>query len=265
METDGFGMLDKTKAATLTMKDLVDGNGKSIFAGHTEIVSFLEFQYFNNTYMGQMPQTGIEAVVTPNGMFKGCTGLKEIAFSNNFKYTGENSMFEDCTNLEYIYGPKVSEDENGNPEYTNLSFVHICDNFAKGCTKLKTCLLSSTAKYIGNKAFMNCKLLEYFQLPSAPDAVIYYSNSTSAFQECENINFYGAEYGSVSEAKYQVHDNACYEVLGDGSIRLIHLGKNTLISNMPKDVNIITTAYSMEYRKREHEPNVVVPKNVILE
>ena len=55
-------------------------------------------------------------------------------------------MFEGCVNLEHIYGPYVSDDENGNPIYTNLVFTYVGNNFAKGCVKLKTCLLSSAAK-----------------------------------------------------------------------------------------------------------------------
>ena len=257
----GFGKMTKTEAAMLTMEDLLDGNGKSIFAGRTEITSFLEFQYFSNTYMGQMPQSGVESVLTPNGMFKGCTNLKEIAFSNNFRYTGEEGMFEGCTNLERIYGPYVSDDENGNPIYTNLVFTHIGNNFAKGCTKLKTCLLSSAAKYIGNRAFENCKSLEYFQLPNSPDAEIYCDVSYAAFQGCENITFYGAEYGNVSTAKYQVKDGACYEVRTDGALTLIHMGKNTLFSSIPADKLVYATAYAIEGRQ---EQDIVIPSNVVL-
>ena len=258
----GFGKMTKTEAAMLTMEDLIDASGKSIFAGNTEITSFLEFQYFSNTYMGQMPQSGVDTVLTPNGMFKGCTNLKEIAFSNNFRYTGEEGMFEGCVNLEHIYGPYVSDDENGNPIYTNLVFTYIGNNFAKGCAKLKTCLLSSAAKYIGNRAFENCKSLEYFQLPNSPDAEIYCDASYAAFQGCENITFYGAEYGNVSTAKYQVKDGACYEVRTDGALTLIHMGKNTSFSSIPADKLVYATAYAIEGRQ---EQDIVIPSNVVLD
>lgn len=257
----GFGKMTKTEAAMLTMEDLIDTSGKSIFAGNTEITSFLEFQYFSNTYMGQMPQDGVDTVLTPNGMFKGCTNLKEIAFSSNFRYTGEEGMFEGCVNLEHIYGPYVSDDENGNPIYTNLVFTHIGDNFAKGCVKLKTCLLSSSAKYIGNRAFDGCGSLEYFQLPNSPDAEIYCEKSYAAFQGCENITFYGAEYGNVSTAKYQVKDGACYEVRTDGALTLIHMGKNTSFSSIPTDKLVYATAYAMEGRK---ETDIILPSNIVL-
>lgn len=266
----GFGKLTKTEAAMLTMEDLVV-NGQSIFAGNTEITSFLEFQYFSNSYMGQMPQEGIDAVVTPDGMFKGCTNLKEIAFSNNFKYTGEggtgfddrysNGMFEGCTKLEHIYGPYQSDDDNGNPIYTNLSFVHVCHNFAKGCNKLKTCLLSSAAKFIGGRAFDGCKEIEYFQVPNSPDAQIYYDATYNAFQGCENITFYGTEYNGVSTAKYQVRDGVCYEINSD-NIRIIHMGKTSKISNIPTNVPVYTSSYALEYRK---EDDIVIPSNVILD
>jgi hypothetical protein len=265
----GFGKLTKTDASALTMDRLIDASGKSIFAGNTELESFLEFQYFDNVAMGQMPQTGVVATLTPDGMFKGCTKLKEIAFSANFQYTGEGGtgfddrtsagMFEGCTNLEHIYGPHVSNDEYGNPEYTNLSFVHVCKNFAKGCVKLQTCLLSSATKYIGGRAFDGCKLLDYFQLATSPDTEIYCDSTYSAFQGCENITFYGAEYGGVTTAKYQVKDGACYEVNGN-ELKLIHMGKDSLVENIPTNIPVVAASYSMEYRK---ENDIVVPSNVI--
>lgn len=259
----GFGKLTKTDAATLDMSRLVQ-NGKSIFAGHTEIVKFTEFQYFNNPYMGQMPQSGIERTLTPNGMFAGCSNLKEIAFSSNFAYTA-NEMFKGCTNLEHIYGPAVSEDEAGNSIYTTLSFVHVGQNFASGCTKLQTCMLSAAAQYIGDSAFDGCKVLETFQVPTNPYLEIVYSNNKSPFQGCGNITFNGYEYDGLydgeSQAKYQVKDGACYEVRQDGSLILIHMGKNTGISTIPTDRPVYACAYSMEYRT---EPNIVIPENVIL-
>ena len=259
-DESGFGKLTKTEAGMVTMNELIE-NGKSIFAGNTEIESFLEFQFFSNSeFMGQMPQNGVEATVTPNGMFKGCTKLKEISFSVNFKYTGEESMFEGCTNLEHIYGPYASNDENGNPIYSNLSFVHIGTNFAKGCKKLKTCLLSSTAKFIGANAFNNCISLEYFQLPNSPEAVIECDNKKTAFQDCEKITFYGAEYDSVSSARYQVKDGACLELKDDGTLVLVHLGKNTPLSALSMDKTIYAASYSMEYCT---ESDVVVPNNIL--
>lgn len=265
----GFGKLTKIEASTLTAKDIIDGDGKSIFAGNLELTSFLEFQYFNNSYMGQMPQDGVDAVLIPDGMFKGCKNLKEIAFSYNFKYTGEggtsfdgnnsNGMFEGCSNLEHIYGPFVSNDKNGNPTYDALSFVYVCNNFAKGCGNLKTCVLSSTTKYIGGRAFDGCKHLENFIIPTGTDLIIYSDGSYSAFQDCENITFSGADYGGVSESKYKIKDGACYEINSD-NIKLIHMGKNSLVSNIPTDKTVYAVSYSMEYRR---ESNIVVPENVI--
>ena len=264
----GFGKLTKTEAAMITMDDFIDTNGKSIFAGNTEITSFVEFQYFSNTFMGQMPQDGMDETVTPAGMFKGCTNLKEIAFSRNFKYTGSggsdftsgsNGMFEGCVNLEHIYGPYQSDDEFGNPEYSNLGFVHISNNFARGCAKLKTCILSAAAKYIGGRAFDGCKSLEFFQLPNSPDTVIYTDASYNAFQGCENIIFHGADYGGVSTAKYQIKDGVCYEV-NEGELKLIHMGKDSLVENIPTNIPVVAASYSMEYRK---ENDIVVPSNVI--
>lgn len=258
----GFGKLTKTDAATLDMNRMVIG-GKSIFAGHTEIKKFTEFQYFNNPYMGQMPQSGIDRTLTPDGMFAGCSNLTEIAFSSNFAYTA-NEMFKGCTNLEHIYGPAVSEDEFGNPIYTTLSFVHIGKNFASGCTKLQTCMLSAAAQYIGETAFAGCTSLETFQVPTNPFMEIVYNINKTPFQGCKNISFNGYDYDGFydgeSQAKYQVKDGACYEVRQDGTLALIHMGKNTTMSTIPTDRPVYACAYSMEYRTEE---DVVVPKNVI--
>lgn len=254
----GFGKLTKTEAASLTMKDLLNEKGESIFANNTEITSFIEFQYFSGTYMGQMPTEGVDAVTTPVGMFKGCTKLKEIAFSNNFKYANKD-MFMGCTSLEYIYGPYIKDDEFGNPIYSNLALVEIHDNFAKNCTNLISCLLSPTAKYIGKEAFSGCKKLQSFQLPTGVDVEMSYEDTNTPFIGCENIMFMGAEYGGISEAKYRVKDGACYQINDDNTVTLIHMGKDTLMSSIPTDKTVFAAAYSMEYRT---EPDIIVPENV---
>jgi hypothetical protein len=254
----GFGKLTKTEAAMLDMNALIK-NGKSIFADNKEITSFLEFQYFSNTYMGQMPQEGIEKTVTPNGLFSGCTNLKEIAFSNNFKYTAKD-MFKGCTKLEAIYGPQTSEDENGNPIYNNLAFEYVGENFASGCPNLKTCTLSTTAKYIGTLAFSGCSSLQSFRIPTSKSLEVVYNNGNTPFVGCKEISFDGAELGGVSEAKYQVKDGAVYEVRTDGTLGLVHMGKNTLMSQIPTDKTVYACAYAMEYRTEEH---IKVPTNVV--
>ena len=261
----GFGKLTKTDAATLDMSRLVDANGKSIFANHPEIVSFTEFQWFSNPYMGQMPSNAEGSrVVTPDEMFAGCTNLKEIAFSTNFAYTAKN-MFKGCAKLEYIYGNQTSTDEMGNPIYNTLSFVHIGDGFASGCTKLKSCMLSASANYIGNEAFADCTELTVFQVPTSPMLEIVHNVSTSPFKGCKNIVFEGYEYDGFydgeSQARYQVKDGACYELVKDSNIiNLIHMGKNSVMANIPTDKTVYASAYSMEYRT---EKVVVIPENVI--
>lgn len=261
-DASGFGKLTKYEAAMLTMGDLLNKNKKSIFAGNTSLTSFIEFQYFNNTLMGQMPNEAFpDQVVTPDGMFEGCINLKEIALSDNFKYSAKN-MFKGCSKLEYIYGPQVSEDkETGEPIYTNLAIEYVGDSFALNCTSLKSCLLSAVAKYIGHLAFSQCKQLGDFQVPTSPDLKMVYDSSNTPFKGCLNINFKGAEYGGVSEAKYKVFDGACYEIDSiNNRLNLIHLGKNSLVSNIPSDKMVYACSQSMEYRTEE---NIVVPENVV--
>ena len=253
-----FGKLTKTEAAMLDMDDIVV-NGKSIFANHPEIKSFLEFQYFSGTYMGQMPQEGVDKTVTPNGLFSGCTNMVEIAFSNNFKYTANNT-FAGCTKLQHIYGPQTSEDEFGNPIYNNLAFEYVGDGFASGCINLKTCVLSSTAKHIGNQAFSGCTSLTAFRVPTSKNLEVTYTRTNSPFGGCPNITFTGAELGGVSEAKYQTKDGALYEVKTDGTLALVHMGKETLMSQVPTDKTVYVCAYAMEYRT---EDNIKVPSNIV--
>ena len=262
--TGGFGKLTKIEAAGLTMDSFLDKNtGKSIFEGNTEIESLLEFQYFSNPYMGYMPLDGINETLTPNGMFKNCTALKEIAFSQNFKYTGDggdtsnsNGMFEGCVNLEHIYGQTGIDGK-----YTFLSFEYVGNNFARGCNKLSTCLIPS-AKYIGKRAFDGCTSLEYFQLPTASNVQICYDDTYSAFQNCPNITFYGTAYPDRT-SKYQVKDGSCYEVNSD-NIRLIHMGKSSKISEIPTDKDVYVSSYGMEYRKVQGE-DIVIPENIIFD
>lgn len=261
-DESGFGKLTKLEASMLTMKDLLDKNNKSIFAGNTDLTSFIEFQYFSNTLMGQMPNDAMEnQVITPDGMFEGCINLKEISLSDNFKYSAKN-MFKGCAKLEYIYGSQTSEDETtGKPIYTNLAIEYVGDNFALNCTSLKSCLLSAVAKYIGKSAFGQCKQLNDFQVPTSPELRMVYNKTETPFNGCLNINFKGAEYGGVSEAKYKVFDGACYEVDTENDrLNLIHLGKNSLISNIPSDKPVYACSQSMENRT---ESDIVVPENVV--
>lgn len=258
----GYGRLTQSEAAMLTMEDLIDKTtGKSIFAGNTEITSFLEFQYFSNTFMGQTPTEGAEnEVLTPDGMFSGCTNLKQIAFSNNFRYTAKN-MFNGCKSLESIYGPK-REDENGDIiGYDPVTFEEIGEGFCRYCTSLKNINLGRmSVKKIGNYAFGGCESLETFSVPTTSDLVIETNSTNSAFEYCPNITFVGAEYGAGSTASYQVKDGALYAIREDGDVDLIHMGKETLIEDLVSDVKVYARSFSMESR---NEANIVVPENIV--
>lgn len=256
---DGYGKLTKSEAAKVSMADLVK-DGKSIFAGNTSLTSFVEFEWFSSLEVGQMPIEGVEKVYTPNGMFSGCTNLVEIALSDNFKYSA-NDMFKGCTNLEAIYGASQGRlDEDNNPIYTTLSLEYVGDGFASGCTKLHTCKLSSMVEHIGAQAFKGCKSLNEFNVPSNSNLTLVYTTKDTPFTECENIIFTGTNYGEHGEMSYCVKDGACYEVNDDGTLTLIHMGKNTPSSSIPTDKVVYACAYSMEYRT---EPHVVIPANVV--
>ena len=259
-ENEGeYGVLTKDMANKITMADLVDSNGRSIFADNTKITGFTEFQWFTSQLMGQMPQEGKDYVLTPDGMFSGCTNLVEIAFPYNFKYTAKN-MFEGCKNLKHVYGNSNSRDDMGNPIYLELGFEYIGEHFAYQCAKLETCKLSLTTKFIGKEAFFGCTNLTEMYIAASDAMQIEYTNDTNPFAGCKNITFSGVEYGGVSAARYQIKNGACYEVKKDGTLALVHMGKDTLISDIPTNKQVYACSYAMEYRT---EPDIVMPNNVI--
>lgn len=253
---DGYGFLTKTEAGRIGMDAFVDENGNSIFKGNKEITTFLEFEYFNSAKMGQMPMEGDDSVLTPVGMFEGCTNLKEIAFSQNFKYANDR-MFSGCTNLEHIYG---NERADGSGRAA-LQFNYVGTNFASGCNKLKECYIGEELTIIKNQAFYNCESLIEFHLPSREDFVIETNNISTPFQGCKNITFTGIEYPSTLKSAYQIIDGSAYKVETD-KFTLIHMGKNSLMENIPSDKPVYACAYSMEYRT---EGDVVVPENVVFD
>jgi hypothetical protein len=239
--------------------------GTSIFQNNKTLKSFVEFEWFNNSTVGQKPIEGSEAIFTPDNMFKGCSSLEEIALSDHFKYTA-NGMFEDCTSLKSIYGASQGKmDDNGNLIYTELSIEDIGANFAKNCSNLVVCVLSQMVTHIGINAFANCIKLTNFEVPSNKILKIDYDNSSTPFTGCYNINFTGSLYEDTSDIKIRVKDNACYEIIDDYTVRLIHMGKDSLVSNIPIDKTVYACAHSMEYRSSEIEPDIIVPSNIIFD
>lgn len=252
---DGYGFLTKSDASKLTMADLVDANGVSIFKGNKEIISFLEFEFFNGSEMGQMPMEGINKQLTPVGMFQDCVNLKQISLSNGFAYAN-NNMFSGCTSLEAIYGYERL-DGTGRAA---LGFQFVGENFASGCKKLKTCLIGNQLSEVGNNAFLNCESLETFQISTTENLEIKTSYSSTPFKGCKNITFTGMKYPEDnSNAAYQVIDGSVYKI-EDDKYTLIRMGKNSLISNIPTDRPVYACANAMEYRM---ENDIVVPDNVI--
>jgi hypothetical protein len=258
---DGYGKLTKDDASKITMSQLIK-NGKSIFAGNTSLVDLTVFEWFNNPKVGAMPSdNNTEIIPTPDGMFADCSNLEKIAFSDNFKYTG-NNMFKGCNKLKAIYGASNGViDEYNKPVYTQVAFENIGDGFAKDCEQLEICRLSSYAEYIGASAFENCISLTDFALPSNSKLKLSYNTKSTPFAKCKNIMFTtGPDYSKPGTMKYCIKDGACYELKDDGTAVLIHMGKDTLMSQIPNDRTIYACAYSMENRQ---EDSLVIPNNII--
>ena len=261
LDETGFGKMTKTDASNVTIEQLIRPDGKSIFYAHSEITGFTEFQYFTNSTIGQMPQEGNDSLILiPDEFFGGCSNMKEIAFSRNFAYTGKR-MFNNCDRLEHVYGPESGYDDDKNVIYAPLSFKYVGEEMCSGCGKLKTFKLSNTTTYIGDKAFNECVSLEDFTIPSTADLNLVYTTESTPFMGCSNITFNGTTFDVNSIVKCQVKDGAVYEVTKD-KVSLIHLGKNTKMSDIISDRPIYACAYSMEYR---NEDEIVIPENIIFD
>jgi hypothetical protein len=245
---DTMPKLTGNEAANITIEDLTDKKtNKSIFYD-TNITSFLEFQHF--TGIGGKNNDG--TLKTLPYLFANCKSLKEISIPQTFEYA-ENGMFSGCTSLEHIYGPRIIDNNSEIPSYYELPFIDVADNFAYNCNKLVTCKLSFSLTHIGKNAFYNCSSLNLFNIPNNENLIIDYDSNSNPFTGCKDINF---ETGTV---KYIINDYSLYEKIDENTLNLIHMGNNSLTSNIPTDKTVIAYAYSMEYRT---EPNPVIPINV---
>ena len=250
----GFAKLNKNEASAIQPTDFVKndkGVKRSIFYNNNEITTFLEFRWF--TSFGASPNN----TDFVGGLFEGCGKLKEISLSNSFKYT-KSDMFKGCTSLQKIYG-EFDKYVDDIPTYGPLQIERVESGFAFGCTNLNNCTLSVSNKYIGADAFVNCKSLETLRVPTSDDAIIEYTTGSTPFKGCINLTFEGATYTPSASNKYQVKDGALYENNGN-TLALIHMGKDSLMRNVPSDIPIYACAYSMESRTEEH---LVIPSNII--
>lgn len=249
-DNTGFAKLNKDEASAI-QPDRFINNNRSIFYNNNKITTFLEFRWF--TSFGASPNNADFV----GGLFEGCTGLREISLSNSFKYT-KSDMFKGCTSLQKIYG-EFDKYVDDIPTYGPLQIERVESGFAFGCTNLNNCTLSVSNKYIGTDAFVNCKSLEMLRVPTSDDAVIEYTTGSTPFRGCINLTFEGASYTPSAPNRYQVADGALYENNGD-TLALIHMGKNSLMSNIITNKPVYACAYSMESRTENH---LNVPENII--
>ena len=236
-----FGKLTKNQASLITIDRFINEDGVSIFKGNTALTSFAEMQYFNSSEMG--------TTTVPDEMFAGCTNLKEIVFSTNFHKTSKN-MFAGCKNLETVIGAVV-----GNPE---LPFEFISDGCFSGCSACKEITLRADLSSIGANAFSNCTSLEKVICPVGNVSI-----GSNPFTNCPNVSFEGAEYGGTVVTTLWTKNGALFQEItnsdGEKELNLIHMGKDTLMSDLPTDITINALTYSMEYRT---ESNPIIPSNV---
>ena len=83
------------------------------------------------------------------GLFKDCTNLKSIVFSEEFRRIGDNA-FENCPGLV-------------NVRLTDISYIG--DEAFMNCTGLVSVELGSSIQHIGMGAFKNCSSLSSVNIP----------------------------------------------------------------------------------------------------
>ena len=195
-------------------------NGVSLFKGHTEIKSFDEFQWW----------TGLLNI--GNDMFNGCSGMTSITLPTGVITIG-NSAFMNCSQLKGIKSNSV---------------INIGNNAFNGCRAMTQAVFSDMLETIGTTSFNYCQSLDDFHVSSSLKSL-----GDRAFGDCPNISFNGGN------DVYYVNNNNLYYVNGNVT-SLVHMGKESLMSGLLDDREIIALGYSMEYRT---EKDVVVPENVI--
>ena len=214
-----------TDAQSMEPSTLTNNNG-SIFTANSAITEFNDFVYF----------TKIKTI--SDNMFKECKNLESIGLPSTISSIGNNA-FSKCENLITVNN-KGSVDTVGN-------------NAFEDCFNLSEINFGGVLEKIGENCFKNCKQLASFSIPSDLTTISYTVDS-NPFQGCENISFTG------SNNKFKSINGACYEVVDKG-YNLIHMGKDTLISQIPTDIAITALSYSMEYRK---ENEIEIPENIVL-
>lgn len=136
-------------------------------------------------------ERGITSV--PAGAFSGCANLRRAVISNSVEAIGAGA-FENCASLNEI---QLSRNISVIPEY-----------LFSGCTSLTGVKIPDSVESIDCGAFNNCTALRFVIIPHYADSIasdafagcsalsgIYYAGSEA---EWENIEFAGAESGSVS-------------------------------------------------------------------
>ena len=213
----------------LTINDalfMTEDQLKNLFKGHTEILSFDEFQYFTGVYN------------VPNGMFSGCTNMAKIKLPSGVMTIG-NDAFSNCKALSSIKGDIVNT---------------IGTNAFLNCESMVTADFSDVLSVINTGAFNGCKKLENFHVSTSLSTLPYTLN-TNVFKGCQNISFEGG-----NETYFVDNGNLYHKNPSTNDITLLHMGKDNTMSTLLSNGTIYAGAYSMEYRT---EKDVVVPSNII--
>ena len=215
-----------TDAQSIEPSVLTINNG-SIFTANSAITEFNDFVYF----------TKIKTI--SDNMFKECKNLKSIGLPSTISSIGNNAFFK-CENLQIV---------NNKGSVTTIG-----NNAFEDCFNLTEINFGGSLQKIGETCFKNCRQITSFTIPSDL-TTISYTNSSNPFQGCENISFTG------SNDKFTSIYGACYEVVDDSEYKLIHMGKDTSIEQIPTDRTLIALSRSMEYRRDVND--IIIPENIV--
>lgn len=132
-----------------------------VFTGNSKLTTIGGGAFENCTSLSKitLPQT---VTYLKNYAFKNSAITQAEFYSLSDSYLGE-SIFEGCASLERVHF------------YDSCTLTTIMPNTFKNCTALKSVILPSSLKTIGNYAFRGCSALEGIDLPETLESIESYA------------------------------------------------------------------------------------------
>ena len=148
-----------------------------------------------------------------DGVFFGCSTLKEVILSDTVKQINKN-VFYDCPAIEYTAENGALYLGSAANKYAVLVSAENLD--------IESCTVNAATTIIANKAFLDCDRLESVTLGAAVTTI-----SASCFENCTALNYNESENGYYLGTA----DNSCmvFMSLADNALEDFVLSKDTKI------------------------------------